>query len=245
MLDPEPDAAADPAALDAALERRHRRALRRAGRPRRHRGRFVGRQLPRARRAAAAGRRRAGRGSRPRAARRRGAAVRRRGDRPAAPVARGYAVEPEAIAAAMTPRTRLVVLTRPHNPTGAVIDGPTLEAIADDRRARAHPCAGRRSLPGHARRRVAVAGGARERALHLDVEPDQGLRAGRPALRLGAGRARRRRPDARGAGRRRAGAGAVAAPRAAGVRRSRRCSPRARRHHRQQPHPRGADVRRP
>ena len=55
------------------------------------------------------------------------------------PFARGYAVEPEAIAAAITPRTRLVVLTRPHNPTGAVIDGPTLEAIAGiAERARVH-----------------------------------------------------------------------------------------------------------
>ena len=55
------------------------------------------------------------------------------------PFARGYAVEPEALAAAITPRTRLVVLTRPHNPTGAVIDLPTLEAIADvAERARVH-----------------------------------------------------------------------------------------------------------
>jgi aspartate/methionine/tyrosine aminotransferase len=54
-------------------------------------------------------------------------------------LAHHYAVEPEAIAAALTPRTRLVVLTRPHNPTGAVIDGPTLEAIAGvAERARIH-----------------------------------------------------------------------------------------------------------
>jgi len=55
------------------------------------------------------------------------------------PFAGDYAVEPEAIAAAITPRTRLVVLTRPHNPSGAVIDGPTLEAIAGiAERARVH-----------------------------------------------------------------------------------------------------------
>jgi aspartate/methionine/tyrosine aminotransferase len=55
------------------------------------------------------------------------------------PFVRDYAVEPAAIAAAITPRTRLVVLTRPHNPSGAVIDGPTLEAIADiAERARVH-----------------------------------------------------------------------------------------------------------
>lgn len=55
------------------------------------------------------------------------------------PFSRRYPVEPEAIAAAITARTRLVVLTRPHNPTGAVIDGPTLEAIAEIAgRARVH-----------------------------------------------------------------------------------------------------------
>ena len=53
--------------------------------------------------------------------------------------ASGYAIEPAAIGAALTPRTRLVVLTRPHNPSGAVIDGPTLEAIAAiAERARVH-----------------------------------------------------------------------------------------------------------
>jgi aspartate/methionine/tyrosine aminotransferase len=53
--------------------------------------------------------------------------------------ARDYAVEPEAIADALTARTRLIVLTRPHNPTGAVIDTRTLEAIAEiAERARIH-----------------------------------------------------------------------------------------------------------
>ncbi len=50
-----------------------------------------------------------------------------------------YVIEPEALAAAITPRTRLVVLSRPHNPTGALIDTPTLEALADvAERARVH-----------------------------------------------------------------------------------------------------------
>jgi aspartate/methionine/tyrosine aminotransferase len=40
------------------------------------------------------------------------------------------AVEPVA-AATVASRTRPVVLARPHDPTGAAIDGPTLEAIAD------------------------------------------------------------------------------------------------------------------
>jgi aspartate/methionine/tyrosine aminotransferase len=51
----------------------------------------------------------------------------------------GYAVEPEAFAAAITPRTRLAILSRPHNPTGALIDRRTLEALADvAERARIH-----------------------------------------------------------------------------------------------------------
>lgn len=43
----------------------------------------------------------------------------------------GYALDPDALARAVTPRTRLIVLTRPHNPTGHVIDAATLEAIGD------------------------------------------------------------------------------------------------------------------
>jgi aspartate/methionine/tyrosine aminotransferase len=51
----------------------------------------------------------------------------------------GYAVEPDALAAALTPRTRLIVLTRPHNPTGSIVDTRTLEAIAEiAERARVH-----------------------------------------------------------------------------------------------------------
>jgi aspartate/methionine/tyrosine aminotransferase len=42
----------------------------------------------------------------------------------------GYRVDPAALRTALTPRTRLVVLTRPHNPTGALIDEPTLQAVA-------------------------------------------------------------------------------------------------------------------
>jgi aspartate/methionine/tyrosine aminotransferase len=42
----------------------------------------------------------------------------------------GYRLDPAALRAALTPRTRLVVLTRPHNPTGAPIDVETLRAIA-------------------------------------------------------------------------------------------------------------------
>lgn len=41
----------------------------------------------------------------------------------------GFALDPGRIRAAMTPRTRLIVVTSPHNPTGAVADRSTIEAI--------------------------------------------------------------------------------------------------------------------
>jgi aspartate/methionine/tyrosine aminotransferase len=46
-------------------------------------------------------------------------------------LADGFALDPDRVRAAMTPRTRLIVITSPHNPTGAVADRPTLEAIGD------------------------------------------------------------------------------------------------------------------
>ena len=41
-----------------------------------------------------------------------------------------YAVDLDALAAAITPRTRLLLLNTPHNPTGAVLDDAELAAIA-------------------------------------------------------------------------------------------------------------------
>ena len=41
----------------------------------------------------------------------------------------GWAVDPDRLAALMTPRTKLVSLTNPHNPTGVLIDEPTLRRI--------------------------------------------------------------------------------------------------------------------
>ncbi len=43
---------------------------------------------------------------------------------------RGYRYDPERIAATITPRTRAIFVNTPHNPTGAVADRETLEAIA-------------------------------------------------------------------------------------------------------------------
>jgi N-succinyldiaminopimelate aminotransferase len=41
-----------------------------------------------------------------------------------------WRVEPEAVAAAITPRTRVLLLNTPHNPTGRVLDGAELELLA-------------------------------------------------------------------------------------------------------------------
>lgn len=43
--------------------------------------------------------------------------------------ARGWSLVPERIAQRVSPRTRALVLNTPHNPTGAVLDRPTLEGI--------------------------------------------------------------------------------------------------------------------
>lgn len=40
-----------------------------------------------------------------------------------------YALSPKRVARGMTPRTKLVVITSPHNPTGVVVDAAALEAI--------------------------------------------------------------------------------------------------------------------
>ena len=47
-----------------------------------------------------------------------------------------YALDPERIEAAMTDRTRLVVITSPHNPTGAVADLAALRAVGEAASAR-------------------------------------------------------------------------------------------------------------
>lgn len=43
--------------------------------------------------------------------------------------ASGYCLDPERVRASMTSRTRLIVITRPHNPTGAMASPAELEAI--------------------------------------------------------------------------------------------------------------------
>lgn len=45
------------------------------------------------------------------------------------PASAGFAVDVDTIRHALTPRTRLVILTSPHNPSGAVLDRATLAAL--------------------------------------------------------------------------------------------------------------------
>jgi aspartate/methionine/tyrosine aminotransferase len=56
-----------------------------------------------------------------------GARVRRVQRRPEA----GFALEPEAVAAALTPKTRLVVVTNLHNPSSALADEATMRRVAE------------------------------------------------------------------------------------------------------------------
>lgn len=42
-----------------------------------------------------------------------------------------YALDPDSVAAALTPRTRLIVVTSPHNPSGAIADQEALRRIGD------------------------------------------------------------------------------------------------------------------
>jgi aspartate/methionine/tyrosine aminotransferase len=51
--------------------------------------------------------------------------------------ARDFAFDPEELARLLTPRTKLLVLNSPHNPTGGVLPRATLEAVAEV--LRAHP----------------------------------------------------------------------------------------------------------
>ncbi len=41
----------------------------------------------------------------------------------------GYALDPDRVRAAMTPRTKVIVITTPHNPTGAAVDPAALDEV--------------------------------------------------------------------------------------------------------------------
>jgi len=49
--------------------------------------------------------------------------------------AQGFGLDPDAVGRAMTPRTRIVIITNPHNPSGVVADPAALEEIGEIARA--------------------------------------------------------------------------------------------------------------
>ena len=51
------------------------------------------------------------------------------------PFADGFALDPDRIKRAMTPRTRIIIVTNPHNPSGVLADPAALEAIGEIARA--------------------------------------------------------------------------------------------------------------
>jgi len=52
---------------------------------------------------------------------------------------RGFAFDPDELLALLTPRTRLIILNTPHNPTGGMLDRQTLEVVAAAARERDIP----------------------------------------------------------------------------------------------------------
>ena len=95
----------------------------------------------------------------------------------------GFALDPDEIARALTARTKLIVITSPHNPTGALADRKALADVGRaglaGRRARAR----RRGLPGRRRRRASACRAPR-RSFHLDQQPDEVVRPVEPAVRM-------------------------------------------------------------
>lgn len=93
---------------------------------------------------------------------------------------RGFHPDLDAIAAAVTPRTRAIWITSPHNPTGAVMTRAEVEAVAELCRrhdlwlvsdevyedlAYAHPHVSPRTLPGMAERTIVVSSLSKSHAL--------------------------------------------------------------------------------
>ena len=122
----------------------HRAPLRRDRRSRRHRPRLLGRELSRGRRARRRRRRGADRAADVRPAHRR-VPVDGRARRAVRSAIRGRAGGSisTTIRQRLTPRTRLIIVTSPHNPTGVVIDRRVARRARAARAGRGRACAGR------------------------------------------------------------------------------------------------------
>ena len=97
----------------------------------------------------------------------------------------GYALDPDRVARAITPRTRLIVITAPHNPTGALADRAALEAVGRHAQRGRRTRARRRGLPRRGRSRTPPGGDA-WRHVHHHQQSDEVVRPLQPALRLDA-----------------------------------------------------------
>ena len=127
-----------------------------------------------------------------------------------------FALDPEAVEAALTPRTRLIVLTNLHNPTGNLADTETLRAIGALAERWARTCWSTRSI-STPRSRRSDRRPARRRASSAPSSLTKVYGLSRPALRL----------DSRRAGRSPSGSGGStncsASPRRHASRAARRC----------------------
>ena len=87
--------------------------------------------------------------------------------------ARGFAPDVDDIAARITPRTRVLALNAPHNPTGGSVDARTLDAIAElvlrhDLLVISDEIYGRISYDGGVTPSIAAVAGLRERTIVVD-----------------------------------------------------------------------------
>jgi methionine aminotransferase len=96
----------------------------------------------------------------------------------------GYSVPWDAVAAAVTPRTRMIVVNTPHNPTGTILRQADLDALAGIVDRHRYPDPIGRGVRAHGLRRPAArigepppgAGGARVRRIELRQDvPRDGL----------------------------------------------------------------------
>ena len=71
----------------------------------------------------------------------------------------GFRIDPEKLMALVTPRTKYVSVTLPHNPTGVMMSEADLRRLVGAGRERRLPPAGRRDLPRDDLRRAAARGG--------------------------------------------------------------------------------------
>ena len=104
----------------------------------------------------------------------------------------GFRIDPDAVAAAVTPRTKLISVTVPHNPTGTMRQRGGAAGAGRPRGPHRLPPAGRRDLSRPVAGRRPAAGGDAGAACHQRVVAVQGLWRARHPHRLDRSPATRR-----------------------------------------------------